>query len=102
MNLGRRDRFKDLVVRQLDLVLRDEPELWAAMDEAALAYGAADREEAEELYGDYLLTVEACADRLGEVRDGYARTLDDNPASEYREAFDRTAVRRWKALSIEL
>ena len=102
MSFGRRDRFRDLVARQLDLVRRDDAELWEAMDVAEQAYEAAEREEAEEHYGDYLLAVEACADRLGEVRDGYARTLDDDPASEYREAFDRAAVRRWKALSIEL
>ena len=72
------------------------------MDDAERAYGSADREEAEERYGDYLLAVEACADQLGEIRDGYARTLDDDCAAEYREAFDRAALRRWKALSVEL
>lgn len=102
MSFRRRERFRELVVRQLDLVRRDEAGLWEAMDEANRAYQAADREDAEECYGGYLLAVESCSDRLGEVRDGYARTLDDDVAGEYREAFDTAAARRWKALSIEL
>ena len=102
MSFRRRERFRELVERQLDLVRRDDAELWEAMDDAERAYDATERDEAEEHYGDYLLAVEACADRLGEVRDGYARTLDGGAADEYREAFDRTAARRWKSLSIEL
>lgn len=102
MSFRRRDRFAALVARQLDLLRQDEPELWEAMEAALRAYERAGRDEAEELYGDYLLAVEACADRLGEIRDGFARTLDGDAADEYRAAFDRAALRRWKALSTEL
>jgi len=102
MIFRRRERFRELIGRQLDLVRRDDAELWEELDEAELAYEAANRDEAEDRYGDYLLAVEACADRLGEVRDGYARTLGEGDADAYRDAFDRAAVRRWKALSIDL
>ena len=102
MIFRRRERFRELIGRQLDLVRRDDAELWEELDEAEQAYEAADRGEAEERYGDYLLAAEACVDRLGEVRDGYARTLGADDADVYRETFDRAAVRRWKALSIEL
>lgn len=102
MIFRRRERFGTLVARQLDLVRQDEPELWDAIDAAERAYERAGHGEAEELYGDYLLAIESCADRIGEVRDGYARTLDDRAAAEYREVFDRAALRRWKALATDL
>lgn len=102
MIFRRRERFWELVGRQLDLVRRDDAEFWEELDEAERAYEAADRDEAEDRYGDYLLAAEACADRLGEVRDGYARTLGADDADVYREAFDRAAARRWKALTTEL
>ena len=56
-------------------------------------YGSADREDAEEAFGDYQLALEALKDRLTEIRDTYAATLADS--EEYERAFERAAVRRW-------
>ena len=53
----------------------------------------AGREDAEEAFGDYQLALEALKDRLVEVRDAYAATLED-PAA-YERAFERAAARRW-------
>jgi hypothetical protein len=90
----RRDRFGDLVRRQLDLFAEDEAELLEEAEEAERAYDAAERDEAEELYGDYQLVLESVADRLGELRDTYAATLDESVVDEYAAAFERAARRR--------
>ena len=63
----RRNRFGDLVQRQLDLFAEDEDELLREAEAAERTYDAAERDEAEEAYGDYQLVLEAIADRL-EIR----------------------------------
>ena len=98
----RRDRFGELVRRQLDLFAEDERELLAEADEAERAYDAAGREDAEEAYGDYRLVLEAVADRLAELRDTYAATLDDAAAEDYRRAFDRAAAKRHRSVAADL
>jgi hypothetical protein len=60
--------------------------------EAEHAYDEADREEAEERFGDYLDLVEEAVEALAELRDAYASTLDE-PRVYLRE-FDRAAARR--------
>ena len=97
MIFGRRrgQRYREIVERQLDLLAADEPELVADADQALERYTAAGRDEAEELYADYALELEALADRLAEMRDTYAATLAEREAAEYAAAFDRGAARRW-------
>ena len=97
----RRDRFADLVRRQLDLFAEDEGELLQEADDAERAYDAAERDEAEELYGDYQLVLEAIGDRLGEIRDAYAATLDDDAGEAYERSFVRAARRRYPKLRSE-
>lgn len=87
-------RFGDLVRRQLDLFAEDEAGLLHEADEAERAYDRADSDEAEEAYGDYQLVLEAIAERLEELRDTYAATLEEGDATEYTEAFDRAAAKR--------
>jgi hypothetical protein len=98
----RRDRFGDLVRRQLDLFTEDEDELLREADEAEKAYDAAERDEAEEAYGDYLLVLEAIADRLEELRDAYASTLDADAADAYAQAFARAARKRFPKVRADL
>ena len=57
---------------------------------------AAGREESEELFGDYQLVVDAIGERLYDIRETYAGTLDEPTADEYREAFDRAALKRFR------
>lgn len=90
-----RDRFRELVERQLDLFAGDEAELVAEADEKLRAYDAAERDEAEEAFGDYQLVLAAIADALEELRDTYALTLDDDAREEYERSFDRAARRRY-------
>jgi hypothetical protein len=92
----RRSRFRDLVTRQLDLFAVDEADLLDEAQEADAAWTNADREETEERYGDYQLVAEAIGERLYDVREAYASTLDDSAADEYRAAFDAAALKRFR------
>jgi len=91
---GRR-RFGDLVRMQLDLFAGDEASLLEEASEADAAWTKADAEQSEELYGDYQLVVDTIADRLYDLRETYASTLDGNVAGEYRNAFNRGAAKRF-------
>lgn len=95
MNLGR-GRFHDLVDRQLDLFAADEAPLLAEAAEADAAWTTADRDAAEELYGDYQLVVDALGERLHDLRETYASSLDEQTADEYRTAFNRAAAKRFR------
>ena len=92
----RKGRFSELVERQLDLFAADDAELLAEAAEAEGAWNAAAAEDAEEAYGDYQLVVDAIADRLLDIRESYAHTLDEEAASEYSAAFTREATRRYR------
>ena len=63
---------------------------------------AADRDEAEELYGDYQLAIEAATDRLAELRDTYARSLEKDDAEQYVGEFNRSVVDRWRELALTI
>ena len=95
----RRDRFGELIRRQLDLFVEDEAELLREAEEAERTYDTAEREIAEEAYGDYQLVLEAIADALAELRDTYAATLDGDTRDAYEHAFDRAANRRFRSLT---
>ena len=94
----RRDRFGDLVRRQLDLFAEDEAELLREADEAERAYDDADRDDAEEAYSDYQLVLEAIAERLEELRVRYASTLGTDADIAYEQAFARAARKRFPKL----
>jgi len=95
----RRERFGDLVRRQLDLFETDEAELLEEAAQADTAWTKAAADETEELYGDYQLVVDAVGERLYDVREAYAATLDEDAADEYRSAFDKAALKRFKNLA---
>ena len=90
----RRRRFGDLIDRQLALVVDEESYLLDDVDTARAAWIAAPRDEAEECFGEYQLALEALKDRLTELRDTYAATLDE--PEEYEREFEREVVRRWR------
>jgi hypothetical protein len=92
----RRRRFDELVDRQLDLFAADDAELLAEAAEAESGWNASSAESAEEAYGDYQLVVDAIADRLLDIRESYAHSLDEDAADEYRDAFTRAASRRYR------
>jgi hypothetical protein len=96
LRLRRRSPFEELVERQLTIFGADEAELLREADEAEAAWNAAGRDTAEEAYGDYQLVVDALADRLLELREAYAATLDSETADAYRTAFATAAARRFR------
>jgi isocitrate dehydrogenase kinase/phosphatase len=98
----RRKRFADVISRQLDLFERDQRELIAECEAAEQAYDRADREDAEERYGDYVDVVETGTEILADIRDHFARTLDDDSAEEYEAAFNQTVAKRLPRFALEL
>ena len=96
MRLRRRGPFDELVERQLTLFAADDAELLQEADDAEAAWDAAGRDTAEEAYGDYQLVVDAIADRLLDLRETYAATLDSETADTYRAAFATGAARRFR------
>ena len=96
----RRSRFEKLVDTQLDVFVRDHSEVLDEIQERLDAYNAADRSEAEELYGDYVDAVETGTEILADMRDHYAQTLDD--PDDYLRTFNRAVARRLPALALEI
>jgi len=100
----RRNRFADVITRQLDLFERDEADLIRQCDEAEQRYERSDRETAEELYGDYVDLVEAGTEALADLRWAYAATLDGDAAEAYEDEFNRAVKKRlpWFGSEIDL
>jgi hypothetical protein len=98
----RRNRFRDVIARQLDLFVEDEADLLEECRAKARLYESAPREEAEETYGDFVDAVEAATEALADMRDRFARTLGDGAAEEYEESFNRAVRRRWPELGLEI
>ena len=92
----RRKPFHELVERQLELFAVEHASLLDEAEEADAAWTSADAAESEELYGDYQLVVDTIGERLREVRETYASSLDELTADEYRDAFDRAATGRYR------
>jgi isocitrate dehydrogenase kinase/phosphatase len=96
----RRARFAQVIASQLDLFEQDQR---AVIDEAEArleAYNAAARDEAEELYGDYLDAVETGTEILADMRDHYARALDE--PDRYLSEFNKAVERRLPPFALEI
>jgi hypothetical protein len=102
VSLIRRNRFKDVIERQLDLFLEENRAVIEETDERLAAYNAAERDEAEELYGDYVDAVETGTEVLAEMRDRFGSTLDEAGAEEYEAAFNRAVGKRLPRFALEI
>ncbi|HKT45092.1 MAG TPA: hypothetical protein VJQ85_09835 [Gaiellaceae bacterium] len=89
-------RFADVITRQLDLF--EDDDLLVEVHDAKARYDRAPRDEAEEAFGDYMDVVDSVKDALADMRDAFARTLDEDAAEEYEAAFERAARKRWRWL----
>ena len=99
----RRGRFADAIARQLDLFAQDEADgMLAEVRELETRYNRADRDEAEEAYGDYTDAVEAVTEALAELRDRFARTLDEDAVDDYEAAFNTAVRKRWPPFGLEI
>lgn len=99
MRFGRA-RFSVVIDAQLDLFVRDHRDVIEEANDRLDAYNRAGRDEAEELYGDYVDAVETGTEILADVRDHYARTVD-NP-DLYRNEFNRAVAKRMPAFASEI
>ena len=98
----RRERFADVIHRQLDLFEREQRGLIDDCVAAEGAYNRAPREEAEERYGDYVDLVETGTELLAELRDNFASTLDEETAEEYEDSFNRAVLKRVPRFALEI
>jgi hypothetical protein len=98
----RRKRFGDVIERQLELFEREHRGLIDDCIAAERSYDRAGRDEAEERYGDYVDLVETGTEVLADIRDHFARTLDDNTAEEYEAAFNQAVAKRLPRFALEI
>ena len=96
----RRARFAELIDSQLDLFERDQRVVIDETDARLEAYNRAGRDEAEELYGDYIDAVETGTEILADMRDHYAQSLED-PEGYLRE-FNKAVARRLPPFALEI
>ena len=98
----RRRRFADLISRQLDLFEQEHAGLIQECVDAERAYDEADRDEAEELYGDYVDLVETGTELLADLRDAFKLTLDEETGEAYEAEFNRAVVKRLPRFGLEI
>jgi hypothetical protein len=98
----RRDPFRDVISRQLDLFVEDEAELLEECRDRYREYERADREDREEMYGDFSDAVETATETLADMRDRFSRTLDEDAAESYEDSFNRAVRKRWPDLGLEI
>jgi rubrerythrin len=98
----RRDPFRDVIGRQLDLFVDDQADLLEECRDRYRAYERADREDREEMYGDFSDAIETATEALADMRDRFARTLDEEAAEAYEDSFNRAVRRRWSELGLEI
>lgn len=91
-----------MIDRQLDLFVRDNLELLEACDAAERDYDRAEREDAEERFGDYQDLVETGTEILADLRDSFAGTLDHDYAEEYEAEFNRAVTKRLPRFGLEI
>jgi hypothetical protein len=98
----RREPFRDVIARQLDLFVEDEADVLEECRERYAAYERAPREDREEAYGDFSDAVETATEALADMRDRFARTLDEDAAETYEDSFNRAVKKRWSELGLEI
>ena len=98
----RRARFTQLIDAQLDLFRREHPDELEDVAERLRAYNEAPREDAEELYGDYVDAVETGTVILADMRDHYARTLEEADAERFVREFNNRVARQLPQYALEI
>jgi hypothetical protein len=99
----RRARFADVIERQLDLFEREHRGLIEDCLAAERSYNRADRDEAEERYGDYVDLVETGTEILADLRNNFAATLDDEDTADlYVDTFNRAVLKRFRRFALEI
>lgn len=102
MIFRRRGRFDDVISRQLDLFALDHRFVIEEVTERLDAFNSADRDEAEELFGDYVDAVETGTELLADVRDTYSRLLEEGIDDIYEAEFNQAVLKRWPPFALEI
>jgi hypothetical protein len=97
-----RSRFADVIRRQLDGFEREHADVIEEAQAKLDAYNRASRDEAEELYGDYLDALETGTELLADLRDNFARSLDESLIDGYLRDFDKAVGKRLAPFRLEL
>jgi len=95
-----RNRYGKVIESQLDLFVREHRDVIDEATERLDTYNRAERDEAEELYGDYLDAVETGTEILADMRDHYAASLEDPDA--YIRDFNKAVERRLPPFALEI
>ena len=96
----RRSKYATVIDAQLDLFLREHRDVLEDVATRLEQYNAAERDKAEELYGDYVDAVETGTEILADLRDNYAQTLDD--PEPYLRDFNRAVTKRLPEYALEI
>ena len=92
-----------MIDRQLDLFERDNRRRSRRRASGWRRYNRADRDEAEELYGDYVDAVETRSRRSSRTSaTTYARTLEEGVDEQYEREFNRAVAKRMPAFALEI
>jgi len=70
----RRDPYRDVIARQLNLFVEDEADALEECREKYRIYERAAREDAEEAYGDFVDAVETATEALADMRTRSTKT----------------------------
>jgi hypothetical protein len=97
-----RKPYKDVIERQLALFVEEHGGLIRDVQAAERSYDRAERDEAEERFGDYSDLVETATEVLADLRDHYAARLDEPMDEAYCAAFNRAVLKRWPPFALEL
>jgi hypothetical protein len=98
----RRAQFGEVIDRQLALFMREHGDVIEESDAKLHLYNAADRDDAEELYGDYLDAVETGTEILADLRDNFGQTLGESESERYLAEFDRAVAKRLPEYALEI
>jgi hypothetical protein len=96
-----RNRFGELIARQLDLFGEENRDLLYGIAEYRERWRRASRESAEEAYGEEQDRGDGAAEALSALCDRYAASLDEETEAEYRRAFTKAVRRRLPSIADE-
>ena len=96
-----RNRFGDLIARQLEIFGTENAELLVEIGEYRERWRRASREGAEEAFGAEQDRIDWAAEALATVCDSYAATLDEQTEAAYRRAFAKAVRKQMPAIAAE-
>ena len=96
-----RERFDDVIDAQLDLFVHEHRDVLEEARSGSRLYNAASRDEAEELYGDYVDAVETGTEILADMRD-HLRARRSTRRTTYLREFNRAVAKRLAEFALEI